>query len=64
MIATGHAGNDTDSDPLLYHPRFHIMPPTRHDRPTGMNDINGLFYFNGVYHVTYQDHVKCARDAA
>lgn len=58
----GAAGNDTDQDPLLFHPRFHLMPPTRKDRPTGMNDMNAVFYADGVYHVTYQDHVNCPDD--
>ena len=57
-----HAGDDSDGDPLLYHPRFHLMPPTRKHRPTGMNDINAMFFHEGVYHVTYQDHINCPDD--
>ena len=49
-------------DNLLYHPRFHIMPPTRTSRPTGMNDINAMFYHDDLYHVTYQDHLNCPDD--
>ena len=49
-------------DPLLYHPRFHLMPPTRKDRPTGMNDMNAMFVHEGVFHVTYQDHIDCPDD--
>ena len=56
-----HAGDDSDEDPLLYHPRFHLMPPVRKDRPTGMNDMNAMFVHEGIFHVTYQDHIDCAR---
>ena len=56
-----HAGDDSNEDPLLYHPRFHLMPPVRKDRPTGMNDMNAMFVHEGVFHVTYQDHIDCAR---
>ena len=57
-----HAGDDSDLDPLLYHPRFHLMPPTREHMPTGMNDMNAMFFHEGVYHVTYQDHIDCPDD--
>ena len=57
-----HAGDDSDLDPLLYHPRFHLMPPTRQHMPTGMNDMNAMFFHEGVYHVTYQDHIDCPDD--
>ena len=60
-IAHG-SGNDTDADALLYHPRFHIMPPTRTSQPSGMNDMNAMFYSKGMYHVTYQDHIHCPDD--
>jgi sucrose-6-phosphate hydrolase SacC (GH32 family) len=58
----GHVGWDNASDPWLYHPRFHLMPPVRENRSSGMNDINGGFYFNGTYHVSYQDHLNCLDD--
>eukprot|EP00041_Stephanoeca_diplocostata_P028083 m.785701 g.785701 ORF g.785701 m.785701 type:complete len:681 (-) comp23303_c0_seq1:1049-3091(-) len=59
----GNAGWNNLSDPLLYHPRFHVMPPTRRPGiPTGMNDYNAMFHFNGVYHLTYQDHINCPDD--
>jgi hypothetical protein len=57
-----HAGDNTDEDPLLYHPRFHLMPPTRKSRPTGMNDMNAMFAHDGIFHVTYQDHIDCPDD--
>ena len=38
------------------------MPPTRTNQPTGMNDINAMFYHNDFYHVTYQDHLNCPND--
>jgi hypothetical protein len=57
-----HAGDDSDADPLLYHPRFHLMPPTRQHMPTGMNDLNAMFFHDGVFHVTYQDHIDCPDD--
>jgi len=37
------SGTDTDADPLLYHPRFHLMPPSRKDRPTGMSTVLLIF---------------------
>lgn len=59
---------DTNSDPLLYHPRFHIMPPTRISppgsyAPEGMNDMNPVFQSpNGKFHIMYQDHLNCPDD--
>ena len=57
-----HAFTDTDADPLLYHPRFHLAPPARPTLPSGMNDMNALFFFEGYYHVMYQDHIHCGDD--
>lgn len=61
--------DDTNSDKLLYHPRFHIQPPTRNPRPDGsyapegMNDINSVFQApNKLFHVMYQDHINCPDD--
>lgn len=56
------AFTDTDADPLLYHPRFHLAPPARPTLPSGMNDINALFYSEGYYHLMFQDHVHCGND--
>jgi len=62
-------GDDSNNDPLLYHPRFHLMPPTRLPKsdgsyaPEGMNDMNPVFQApNGNYHVMYQDHLNCPDD--
>ena len=44
------AGNNTAADPWLYHPRFHLAPPVRPPpTPTGINDINAVFYSTGWY---------------
>ena len=36
-------------DEKLYRPQFHFTPPQH-----WMNDPNGMFYLNGVYHLYYQ----------
>ena len=31
-------------------------------KTTGMNDMNAMFVHEGVFHVTYQDHIDCPDD--
>lgn len=43
--------NSSDTEELLYRPNFHFTP-----KQNWMNDPNGMFYYNGYYHLYFQHH--------
>ena len=43
------AANEISAEEQLYRPNFHFTP-----KANWMNDPNGMFYFNGTYHLYYQ----------
>lgn len=59
VLARLELNNKEISDPQAYEgphrPRFHFSP-----RLGWMNDINGSYYQNGLYHIFYQANPTCA----
>jgi len=45
------AKNTLDTETQLYRPNFHFTP-----KKGWMNDPNGMFYYNGYYHLYYQHY--------
>ncbi|MCM4169089.1 Levanase [Arenibacter antarcticus] len=46
-----HSENALDTEAEMYRPNFHFTP-----KVGWMNDPNGMFYYNGYYHLYYQHY--------